>query len=135
MKKCKKRKRKARDGSRRAKMKCSRYAPVIRKKRKRGSLARRKRKRRYGSTTKLKRPKYVHVVRKKKDREDMIGDPCPECLRFYKASGLWKEGDDEHNRKLLNQCSRHRHVKNHTPPPSTPPGFWDINFFTSEEED
>jgi len=80
--------------------------------------------------------KCVEVIRGKRERENLEGCPCSECLRFYKASGMWKEGDDEHNRLLMKRISRHRHRRGNTPPrSSTPPGFWDLDFFESSDEE
>lgn len=66
--------------------------------------------------------KYSAVVRKKDEREKLNGYACEECRRYYQSDNL----TEERLREVLKQCSRHRHES--SPPPSTPEGFWNLDF-------
>jgi hypothetical protein len=75
-----------------------------------------------------KQTKIVEVVRNKEERKSLIGHSCPQCIDFYEnAFGK----DTEKCKEVIQLCSRHR--TRYTPPPSTPPGFWDLDIHTPEE--
>jgi len=71
--------------------------------------------------------KTKDVVRNKKFRErSMIGVPCSECEKFLRAAGA-----DE---KMIRECSRHRYEEDNMPSePTTPEGFWNMDFFGEDE--
>ncbi|KAJ3286275.1 hypothetical protein HK104_009123 [Borealophlyctis nickersoniae] len=79
--------------------------------------------------------KYQEVVRRKEDRKRMHGEDCPCCTGFYRAAGPVKPlkelgaptpTDEDH----IQVVSRHRYwAKN----PETPPGFWQVDFPTTQE--
>ena len=81
-------------------------------------------------TIKPKHPKQVkciEVIRKKEERKALNGYTCNQCKDFYEKT--FGKDTDEY-KEAIQLCSRHRH--RHTPP-STPPGFWDIDIQTPEE--
>lgn len=71
--------------------------------------------------------KYVEVVRKKEERAKLNGYDCRECQQYYEGLDL----PEEELKKRLKQCSRHR--ARFSPPPSTPPGFWNLSFPNTQE--
>jgi len=79
----------------------------------------------------LSRPNYKHVavVRKKDERAALPGYECSDCEAFYKA--LEDAGVDVDKQRILNNCSRHKHLYE---PPSTPPDFWNVSFPESETQ-
>lgn len=70
--------------------------------------------------------KTAEVIRNKRERSKMTGYPCDCCSGFYKAVGC--------SDKLIEEVSRHRYREGNNPPPGTPPGFWDMEFFESDSE-
>jgi len=67
------------------------------------------------------------VIRKKEERKALNGYTCNQCKEFYE--NVFGKNTDKY-KEVIQLCSRHRHK--HTPP-STPPGFWDIDIQTPEE--
>ena len=80
------------------------------------------------SIKRSKQPKIVEVVRNKEERKSLIGHSCPQCIDFYE--NVFGK-DTEECREAIQLCSRHR--TRYTPPPGTPPGFWDLDIQTPEE--
>ena len=74
-----------------------------------------------------KQVKCVEVIRKKEERKALNGYTCNQCKEFYE--NVFGKNTDKY-KEVIQLCSRHRHK--HTPP-STPPGFWDIDIQTPEE--
>ncbi|TPX65380.1 hypothetical protein SpCBS45565_g05216 [Spizellomyces sp. 'palustris'] len=79
--------------------------------------------------------KYQEVVRNKEQRKKMHAEDCACCTGFYKAAGpikplheLGAAPPSEADR--LQKVSRHRHWH---APPDTPPGFWDVDFPTTQQ--
>ncbi|KND03848.1 uncharacterized protein SPPG_01303 [Spizellomyces punctatus DAOM BR117] len=79
--------------------------------------------------------KYHEVVRNKEQRKKMHAEDCACCTGFYKAAGpikplheLGAAPPSEADR--LQKVSRHRHWH---APPDTPPGFWDVDFPTTQQ--
>ena len=50
----------------------------------------------------------------------MHGHDCEQCRKFYEAAGLNGDGG------AVQKCSRHRSFNKVAP--STPEGYWDIDF-------
>ncbi|KAK2559902.1 DNA endonuclease RBBP8 [Acropora cervicornis] len=71
--------------------------------------------------------KYVEVVRKRDERAKLNGYDCRECQQYYQGLDL----PEEELKKRLKHCSRHR--ARFSPPPSTPPGFWNLSFPDTQE--
>ncbi|KAJ3021677.1 hypothetical protein HKX48_008056 [Thoreauomyces humboldtii] len=76
---------------------------------------------------------YHEVVRNKERRKKMHAEDCPCCTGFYKTSGPLKAhaelgAPDSVDR--IQKVGRHRHLHK---PPNTPPGYWDLNFPTTQE--
>jgi len=71
--------------------------------------------------------KYVEVVRKRDERAKLNGYKCRDCEEYYQGLGL----PEDELKKRLKQCSRHR--AKFSPPPSTPPGFWNLSFPDTQE--
>lgn len=79
------------------------------------------------------------TVRNKMTRDDLVGATrgftCVDCEKFFKALGPGVLSPE-----LVKRCSRHRCDKRETTPKNfggrtTPPGYWDLDFATTEEED
>lgn len=68
--------------------------------------------------------------RKRKDRSKMHGATCSCCSSYYT---MMKESPLPNNQYNDNELSnsRHRYI---SPPPSTPPGYWDIGFSDNIEQ-
>ncbi|KAI8587170.1 hypothetical protein BDZ88DRAFT_454333 [Geranomyces variabilis] len=77
---------------------------------------------------------YHEVVRNKDARRMMHAVDCPCCRDFYAACGPIKPlpelGFPEGRGDRMQNVGRHRHIHK---PPSTPPGFWDTGFPTTQE--
>jgi len=71
--------------------------------------------------------KYVEVVRKKDERAKLNGYKCRDCQEYYQGLDL----PEDELKKRLKHCSRHR--AKFSPPPSTPPGFWNLSFPDTQE--
>ncbi|XP_048590660.1 uncharacterized protein LOC5504376 isoform X2 [Nematostella vectensis] len=71
--------------------------------------------------------KNIEVVRRKDERAKLNGYSCRECEQYYGSLNL----PQEELQKRLKQCSRHR--AKYSPPPSTPPGFWNLSFPDTQE--
>ncbi|KAL9962287.1 hypothetical protein ACROYT_G031374 [Oculina patagonica] len=71
--------------------------------------------------------KYVEVVRKKDERAKLNGYKCRDCQEYYQGLNL----PENELKKRLKHCSRHR--AKFSPPPSTPPGFWNLSFPDTQE--
>lgn len=71
--------------------------------------------------------KYVEVVRKKDERVKLNGYKCRDCQEYYQGLDL----PEDELKKRLKHCSRHR--ARFSPPPSTPPGFWNLSFPDTQE--
>ena len=72
--------------------------------------------------------RYSLTVRKKEDRDKLRGFTCDDCKRYYETDKLSPRRLDV----VLNRCSRHREIS--TPPPTTPPHFWELDFPDSDEK-
>ena len=70
---------------------------------------------------------FQEVVRNKDARAAMFGHDCEQCRKFYAAANLGGGSS-----VVVQRCSRHRSYNK--VPPSTPDGYWDINFPDSEPE-
>ncbi|KAJ3052706.1 hypothetical protein HK097_005831 [Rhizophlyctis rosea] len=79
--------------------------------------------------------KYQEVVRKKDERRKMHGEGCACCNDFYEAAGPVKPlpelgapalQEDDH----IQMVSRHRFWSKN---PSTPPGYWSVDFPSTQE--
>ncbi|XP_026281687.1 uncharacterized protein LOC113208748 isoform X1 [Frankliniella occidentalis] len=74
-------------------------------------------------------PNYAYkgpAVRKKKDRKNLKGFDCSNCVEYYEAAFA---GDDERAKKIiLDGCSRHRARAKEGPRSRTPPGYWGLDF-------
>ncbi|KAM3582916.1 hypothetical protein VKS41_004673 [Umbelopsis sp. WA50703] len=77
---------------------------------------------------------YVDVVRNKYDRSKLHGRTCPCCSDFYRAVGTLPDientGRLQNAAERINRNSRHREVYKR---PRTPPGFWNVEFPSSQE--
>lgn len=78
-------------------------------------------------------PPYPYVrdaVKEKWRRRQLPGQECDKCQKFYE---MYREqyGDTQTN-ALMEKCSRHRYKYKR---PSTPPGFWNPTFSSSDEDD
>ncbi|KAJ7389293.1 DNA endonuclease rbbp8 [Desmophyllum pertusum] len=71
--------------------------------------------------------KYVEVVRKRDERAKLNGYKCRDCQEYYQGLNL----PENELKKRLKHCSRHR--AKFSPPPSTPPGFWNLSFPDTQE--
>ncbi|PRP75135.1 DNA endonuclease RBBP8-like, partial [Planoprotostelium fungivorum] len=71
--------------------------------------------------------KYVdqHPVRRREERQALPGRECEHCKKFYDAIDMSAETRNQ----FVHDCSKH---KERFTPPSTPPGFWDVGFPSSE---
>ncbi|KXS13038.1 hypothetical protein M427DRAFT_71623 [Gonapodya prolifera JEL478] len=91
--------------------------------------------------------KFTEVVRNKNERKKMHGSDCQCCRKFYAAtSDLLQPSHFPDASKVpggpsrlastamerQNRMSRHRHLYK---PPDTPPGFWDVGFQDTPDED
>ncbi|KAI8826632.1 DNA repair protein endonuclease SAE2/CtIP C-terminus-domain-containing protein [Fimicolochytrium jonesii] len=91
--------------------------------------------------------KYQEVVRNKEQRKKMQAQDNWCCAKFYEAAGpiaplpelgapTAHSAGCAHDQKSnahathLQAVSRHRHVHK---PPNTPPGYWDVDFPTTQE--
>ncbi|KAJ3045213.1 hypothetical protein HDV00_011084 [Rhizophlyctis rosea] len=79
--------------------------------------------------------KYQEVVRNRDERRKMHGEDCACCNEFYAAAGpvkplpeLGAPAVDESDHVQL--VSRHRYWSKN---PSTPPGFWQVDFPSTQE--
>ncbi|TIB94795.1 hypothetical protein E3Q19_00158 [Wallemia mellicola] len=68
--------------------------------------------------------KYKETVRKKSEREHMVGGDCLCCRDFWNSVG--QDAAQEHK----NRSSKHR---SHWPRPKTPPGYWDVDFPSTQK--
>jgi hypothetical protein len=63
---------------------------------------------------------------KEKEKETEKGQICEKCKEFYEAV----YSNKEEREKVIQLCSRHRHVHS---PPRTPPGYWEFDKFTQTQ--
>ncbi|TIB37757.1 hypothetical protein E3P84_00026 [Wallemia ichthyophaga] len=68
--------------------------------------------------------KYNETVRNKEERKHMIGGDCFCCRDFWNSVG---EGTAQEHR---DRSSRHR---SHWPRAKTPPGYWDVDFPSTQK--
>ncbi|KAI8575132.1 hypothetical protein K450DRAFT_263210 [Umbelopsis ramanniana AG] len=77
---------------------------------------------------------YVDVVRNKYERTKMHGTACACCSEYYRAVGTLPDVEEpnklRHASERIKQNSRHREVYKR---PLTPPGYWDVEFPSSQE--
>jgi hypothetical protein len=73
------------------------------------------------------RHKHREAVRGKKSREDLHGDECEHCQKFYDAVGFTHSQRAAH----IQNGSRHRHPVGSTPP-LTPEGYWDVDLLHTQ---
>ncbi|KAI9270532.1 hypothetical protein BDA99DRAFT_502041 [Phascolomyces articulosus] len=75
---------------------------------------------------------YVEAVRKKDERKKLIGTTCKCCADYYYAAGNLPgpEGRMITPEERIQQCSRHR---DRFKRPKTPPGFWKLDFISTQD--
>eukprot|EP01080_Neovahlkampfia_damariscottae_P001489 gene1489-12106_t len=75
------------------------------------------------STFEIKKTPEKKTTPKNKEK----GQICEKCKAFYDAI----VDNEEERAKMIEKCSRHRHVHS---PPSSPPGFWEFDKFPSQTQ-
>ncbi|KAI8848009.1 hypothetical protein BC829DRAFT_394854 [Chytridium lagenaria] len=80
--------------------------------------------------------KYSEVIRNREERRKLHGVACPCCKDYYEAIGpvpqILDLGQPARDSEHVNNISRHRYK---WLPPSTPPGFWDVEFPNTSDVD
>lgn len=72
-----------------------------------------------------KKFRYIEPVLNRAERRKLVGRECEQCSEFYDAVCA-ATGREPEREAFVQAHSRHREVC--TPPPATPPGFWQIDF-------
>ncbi|KAI8373196.1 uncharacterized protein BYT42DRAFT_61215 [Radiomyces spectabilis] len=79
---------------------------------------------------------YVDVVRNRQERSRLHGSTCSCCAKFYEAVGTLPGHDASRSEYTaadrIQLFSRHR---DRFKRPRTPPGFWQLDFPSSQEDD
>ena len=73
--------------------------------------------------------KPERAIRKKDERARLQGWDCEMCRDYYEA--IASQLTAEELQKLKDKCSRHRYK--YAPNPGTPPGYWDVDFPSTQE--